>query len=416
MLLFILLTLFAVPALAQNEDGPPLPVVLEHADSVLGSGPTQSGIREFFGSVRFSQGNVTVTCDRAVHNLGQNRVDLYGHVVVKQDGATISASELSYDGNTYIATAPRGLKVLQGSRTITSKRGLYSTRSRVARFFDDVTAVDDSARIWADTLLFDRKADTTEARGNVVVSDSVGYTWFAGDRGFRDTGAGLLRITSNARLWQWDSTTVSDTLYLQADTLISRMAQGARRFNAYGNAQLVRGAVAARSDTMNFSNELERFVLLGGQPILWSDSLLLIADTLVADAPGRKLRTVTGFSHAILVSRSDTAYPDRFDQISGNLITLEIANDTVRSLTSTGAAQSITFRTENSKPEGLAKAASDTIRAIFSAGELSDVYWLGGIEGEHHPEPVVAGRASTYRLPGFIWREDRPIQKTRINR
>lgn len=399
------LIILTQPTLPQ--DGPQLPITLQHADSIVGTGPMENGIREFLGNVRFTQGNVTVTCDRAVHNVGSNRADLYGRVVVKQGSVTISAPYISYDGNTYRADATRGIKVVEGASTITSKIGHYSTQTHVTTFIDSVAAADDSVRIWADTLVYDRDADTSVAHGRVVVSDSGGNAWLAGDHAYRNPGSQRLRIYGNASAWQWDPNADPDTMYVAADTLLMSKENGRNRYEAISGVRLVRGGVAARSDTMVYVTEPGRIDLIG-HPILWSDSMLIVADTIVADVPDRTLRSITGLTKAILVSRTDTLYPDRFDQIGGDVVLLSIDDDTVRQLSAIGNAQSITFRTEETRPEGLAKAAADTIRAQFEHGQLSDVYWLGGIEGEHHPEPVVAGRAESYRLPGFVWREDRP--------
>lgn len=406
-LFLLLLVISALVLPAQEQDGPQLPIILEHADSMVGIGPTETGIREFLGNVRFVQGNVTVTCDRAVHSVSTNQADFYGRVAVRQGNVIINAPYLSYNGAIHLGIAPRGIKVLEGASAITARHGTYSTTSHIATFADSVVAVDDSVQIWADTLVYDRDADTTFASGSVFVSDVLGTFWIAGDRAFRDVNVGLMRMWGSAASWQWDSTDAGDTIYVAADTLIVNRALGKSSYVAISRAELIRGGVSARSDSMNYSSMTERFDLRG-HPILWSDSLLLIADTIVALVPGRKLHSVLGMSHALLISQTDTLFPDRFDQISGDQILLSISEDTVRRLTSTGNAQSITFRAEATRPEGLAKVAADTIRAMFHAGQLSDVYWLGGIEGEHHPEPVVAGRAQEYRLLGFVWRTDRP--------
>lgn len=412
---FIILAFFTYMLQAQNQDGPQLPVTLEHADSLVGSGPTESGIREFLGSVRFVQGNVTVSCDRAVHNVGANQVDLYGRVVIRQGAATIYAPLIMYSGVTNLATATKGMRVVQGNSSITSKRGTYSTLSHIATFLDSVVAVDDSVKIWADTLVYDRSTDTTDARGRVVISDSIGFLWLTCDHAFRNPRIGLMRMAGNASSWQWDSVSVPDTLYIHADTLLINRSGGSPLYHAMGSAELVRGSVAARADSMYYAAQPGRFEFYG-HPVLWSDSLLLVADTIVAEAPQRQLQSVIGNGNALLISLTDTLFPDRFDQISGRQILMEIEEDTVRRLLAVGGAQSITFRMEEGRPEGLAKVASDTIRAVFETGNISDVYWLGGIEGEHHPEPVVAGREQSYRLPGFVWRTDRPLRKTRVRR
>lgn len=113
-LFLLLLVISALVLPAQEQDGPQLPIILEHADSMVGIGPTETGIREFLGNVRFVQGNVTVTCDRAVHSVSTNQADFYGRVAVRQGNVIINAPYLSYNGATHLGIAPRGIKVLEG--------------------------------------------------------------------------------------------------------------------------------------------------------------------------------------------------------------------------------------------------------------------------------------------------------------
>ena len=170
---------------------------------------------------------------------------------------------------------------------------------------------------------------------------------------------------------------------------------------------MTRGNVAARCDSLVANRAAGRTDLFG-HPVVWSDSMQLHADTIVASGEADQLRSVVGRGSAILVSQSDSLRTDRYDQIAGSRVSLAIEQDTIRNLEAIGDAQSITFRTEDEQGEGLAKVASDTIRVLFDNGQLTDVVWLGGVEGEHHPEPVIAGKAETYRLPQFRWRTDRP--------
>jgi hypothetical protein len=134
----------------------------------------------------------------------------------------------------------------------------------------------------------------------------------------------------------------------------------------------------------------------------------LHADTIIALAENDELRSVIGRGSAILVAQTDSLRPERIDQIAGAIVELMMSQDTLRQLEAHGDAHSITFRSEEQRGEGLAKVAADSIRVFFEDGQLSDVIWLGGVEGEHHPEGIVADKASTYRLPQFRWRTDRP--------
>lgn len=395
---------------AQERDGPALPIILEHADSVVGSGPISSGTREFVGHVRFTQGNVTVECDRALHNVLANTVELFTDVRIVQQGLVLTAPYVIYSGATNVAVASRGVVVREKGSIIQARHATYSTVSHIAVFRDSVLARD-SAQVWADTLVFDRDADTTVARGRVLIVDSAQRVVAQSAYAYRDPSRRVMRLMGDAAVWQWTerqgATRGGDTLYLGAQSITSLVVGESTVYNAMSGVVLTQGSVAARCDSL-VADRRKGSSELYGRPVVWSEDMQLHADTITARSEDDQLRSVVGRGTAILVSQSDTIRTDRFDQIAGAVVAMDIEQDTVRTLEATGDAQSITFRSEDQRGEGLAKVASDTIRIQFDHGQLTDVRWLGGVEGEHHPEPVVAGRAETYRLPQFRWRTDRP--------
>ncbi len=382
------------------------PVVLEWADSLVGMGDPASGIREFVGNVRFRQGNVTVTCDRAVQNVAQNVVDLYGKVVVTQEGLQLRAPIARYDGNQRLATASGNIILLEGRRTIRATSGTYSTATRTATFHDSVSAADDTVLVWSDHAVYHRDSRRTLANGNVVVWDTVRSTRLRGDSVIYNPASHESKAWGNAAAWMWEPGK-QDTTLMMADTL-HQMGDRARRYHASGNVELISGSLAARCQSLVYDDSSGHTRLLS-DPVVWADSTQLIADTIDVEAPGRKVHTITGRTNALLASRTDTLRPSRFDQVCGNLVWLDVKQDTIRQLTAIGDAQSITFSAEEEQADGLARMKSDTIKAYFVDGKPDDIYWLGGIAGEHHPEPLVQGRELSYRVPGFEWRVDRPV-------
>lgn len=411
----LVISCLVVPAFAQDRDGPALPIILDHADSIVGTGPIESGTREFVGHVRFTQGNVTVECDRALHNVAANGVELFSNVKIQQQGLVLSAPYVTYNGTTHIALAPRGVMVREKASTIQARHGTYSTVTHVVVFRDSVVARD-SALLWADTLVYDRDRDTTVARGTVLIVDTLQRLVARSQYAFRDPDRQVLRLERDAHVWQWSSRdtadtkpdTKPDTMYLAAERIDSRRAAAGAVYHASTNVRMTRGGVAARCDSL-VADRASGSTELFGIPVVWSDSMQLHADTIVALGENDEVHSIVGMGGAILVAQTDSLRPDRIDQIAGARVELRIRQDTIRQLEAVGDAQSITFRSEEQRGEGLAKVASDSIRVLFDKGQLTDVVWLGGVEGEHHPEPVVAGRAETYRLPQFKWRTDRPI-------
>ncbi len=413
-LISLLALVLAGPAAAQPATRSE-PIVLEWADSLVGSGPTASGLREFIGNVRFRQGNVTVLCDRAIQNQSANYVDLQGHVVVTQDSLRLLAPRASYNGNSKVARGVGGVTVIDRHRTLTARQGTYNTTTKVARFKDSVKAVTDTLTLWSDAAVYFEETGVSEASGRVVAYDTVRRAVLRGDSLFHDPRVDYVKVMGDAAVWQWDSVAAGDTtpaeidtLYLIADT-IEVLHEPEERYIAVGAVELTRGSVAARADSVDHRSANGTFTFFR-DPVVWADSVQLTGDTIIIRAPNRDLESIRGLGTAMMVSRSDTLRPDRFDQVAGRVVTMYVQQDTVRSLTSVDDAQSITWRVEDGSPEGLAQFASDTIKVFFEDGTVVDVFWLSDVVGEYPPEKVVAGRETTYRLRGFSWREDRPLQ------
>lgn len=414
LLIVLLLTFGIAPrtVLAQDETGPQLPIVLEHADSLVGRGASETEERAFLGHVRFRQGNVTVQADKAVQYLTSNRVDLVGRVRVTQGSLVIEAPAITYDGATTIAVARNGVLVRDGARTVRSSTARYSATTHMVRFGGNVRLQDDSIRLVADSLDYDRNTDRRVAWGHVAMANHDGSSWLLGDSAVQDVRQRATTVDGNARIWQHKD---GDSVFVQANRLVSESlpADGERDTQealvAIGDVRIVRGTLAARADSLLYS-EAAGMMHLHRDPVVWSDSSMLRANAITILAQKRKVRTIAGIGDAFMTSRSDTLRPDRFDQLRGDSIIFLIDQDTVRTVQAVGNTQSLYFGSDDGEPQGLAQFASDTTTILFEQGTPDDVIWLGGIRGEHHPESVVAGRPSTYRLPGFLWREDRPVR------
>jgi lipopolysaccharide export system protein LptA len=403
---FILLlsVLAALPMLAQDAMGPEIPIVLEHADSLVGTGLGGTSVRTFVGNVRFSQGNVTGQCDRAVHDAARNTVELSGSVRIRQKTMTISAPSVVYDGATSFAQANRGIRVDQDGRIITSVHGDYDLQRHIATFHGNVHVVDDTVRLWSDSLHYDRDRDSMMAMGRVLIQDSINHSWFSANAARRSAQTAIIELLGDARVWTWskDSTTLSDTTYIQSDVVQSLPSptDGSRVVLATGNVRLVRGTTAAVAGRLQYVDETGR-IDLHDSPTVWSDSSILQAVAISAESSAGALQQVIGNGKAILLSVSDSLVPIRYDQIGGNSIVMRFGEDSTRTLQATGEAVSITYRRESGLRKGLAKVVADTINANIIDGSLEDVFWLGGVSGESHPERLVTGREAEFVLPSF---------------
>lgn len=407
--LVIVALMFSMGSVSAQEAsaGPQLPIVLQWADSLVGMGNAGADVKEFLGNVRFTQGNVTVKCDRAVYDNATNRAKLFGNVIITQEGMVLKTPHATYDGNTFIAEADGGVKITHDSSTISSQSGTYSTKSHLATFHDSVHVLDDTLELWSDSATYNRDSKVCSAWGRVVAHDTVEKAWMRSDSLYYDRSTRNVHMAGNAAMWSCKEK--EDTLFLIADSIDALQGEHARYIGT-GNVELVKGQVAARADSMDYDDDIG-LIHLYRNPTVWSDSMQLLADSIIITAPKRKLELIKGYGLAFMVSRSDSVRPERYDQVSGDSISLYVYQDTVRQLFSIGNAKSITWRVEEDEPQGMAQFASDTIKANFTDGTPDNIYWLGAVQGEHHPENVASQRIATYVLPGFFWRTDRPQQR-----
>ncbi|MFC2094694.1 OstA-like protein, partial [Bacteroidota bacterium] len=90
----------------------------------------------------FTQGNVLITCDKAVQFLSQNNAILKGNVIAKQDSLTIITDEGFYFGNERRTKSTEGIKLDDRKVILEADSGEY--------FFDE-----DRAFFQTNVSLFD---------------------------------------------------------------------------------------------------------------------------------------------------------------------------------------------------------------------------------------------------------------------
>lgn len=394
-----------------NEVGPSVPIQLIFADSLVGNSLEQGSVREFIGRVKFIQGNVTVTCNRAVQDLGSNTVELYGSVVIKQDDLLLKAPHVKYSGETSIAVADGNVEIRDAKMKATGKTLRYNVKTRLAELANNVVIVDDSTTIKSDSSRYDRLTRNSIAWGSAVVRASDGTMILKADSVSNYPAERMSIAKGNSTVWNIDTTNGGgklDTSSIKANYVMKRDV-GAAWYMAVGNVEIVDGTSAAVCDSAEFHTAADSIVLCG-EPVVWTDATCMKANQIVSVGIDDLSKMIRGFGKAFVLTVSDSLLPERVDQISADTILIQFKSNKLNSLLAYTNAQSITFNSENESGDGLVQFSADTISANFEENALKDVYWLGGIHGEHHPEKLVLGRELQFRLQGY---PDLPVKPTK---
>lgn len=400
----MLLCLGAPAAVAQ----PSKLIVLQHADSLLGLVIGGEDARELSGHVRITQDNVTILCDRAVQFLVSGKVLLTGHVVVFDDSMTMTAPRGTYYRDLRRAEAFESVTLDDGLSHLEADYGTYDVDPRVAFFRSRVEVRDTSSVLRADSLRYERNRKLMHATGNVRVRNEKDAVTITGGDLVQDGLTRYSRVTIGPELVKYDTTAggAIDTLIVQSRVMESYQ-DSVRRLRATDSVRFVRKDLAGRAGSVQFytrgdSLEFRR------SPILWYGQTQVIGDSINVYLRKRALDRILVMGSAFAVSRSDSSFSERFDQMAGERLEMRFRDRALHRIDVDVHALSVYHVYEDSAGNGLNKASGDRIEMLFANGRAKSIRVAGGVEGQYFPEPMVERREREYRLPGFLWRDDRP--------
>lgn len=424
--LFILSTGLCIAPLQAQTTGSDI-VYLKYADSLIGRIEAAGMTRELNGHVHLTHGDVILHCNRAIQYLDLNKVELIGAVKIIQGTVTLTAPRADYDGNQRLAWGREGVKIVDRQTILEADSGHYSTATTIANFNGAVRITDDSVKILADSVEYSRRTQNSAAFGRVAVSGRYSNVVLTGDSAWNFPSARYSRIAGNAILRQIDSILTAappDSLLSNISiksprydtlTIAAKAMEAFRNRNelylAYGNAEIVRSSIAARTDTIIYQKHDDIIRLRGTAPALWFDSTQLRADSITIFIPQKKLNRIEAAGNAFSAVRDDTAFVERTQQLSGTYIRIDVENDSLRQIFVRGDAKSLYFMQTEGEPDGAARNSADSIRIETLGGKPEIIRWLGGINGEFFPEVIIREKPADYYLPNFLWLTDRPKKK-----
>jgi hypothetical protein len=124
----------------------------------------------------------------------------------------------------------------------------------------------------------------------------------------------------------------------------------------------------------------------------------------------RRIRSLFVKGKAMAVSHADSMRLDRFHQLSGRQMTLYFTGHALDQIVVERNATSLYFLSDETGPSGVNRASGDRITIDFSLGGADRIAVVGGVQGTHTPERLVAGHIVDQNLDGFRWIEQRPVR------
>jgi lipopolysaccharide export system protein LptA len=440
--IFVILSLVIIlplTVIAQEES-----VVTLTADSLVGKIINGQSVREANGHVRIRQENVLITCGKAIQYYAEKRIEGIGNLRVVQDTLTLVAKQGSYYTEKRVAEFTQGARLTDGRVTLTSDSGTYRTDDKIAFFRGRVVVIDSATTIFADRLTYYRSEGKTVAIGNVKVLLREGNATVYGDSLEHYDKRRYSMITKNPKLVQLDSTVTSkidtttgartqsvriDTLVVTSrmmevyqdstysvvrrDTVHSDTIRTGRRLVATDSVEIVRSELASRAGEVTYYT-MDSLIVLRTKPVLWHGDTQVTGDSIAVRLANRRLSELSVKGNAFAASKSDSLHRIRFDQLTGQDLTLCFKNDKIHRIRADKNAINLYYVYDKGKANGMNRTSADTIVIFFVDGKVDYSKAIGGVEGQYYPEMMVRGREKEYDLPDFNWIEERPRKEKKL--
>ena len=419
-------------------------------DSLIGRVENGESIREVSGNVILTQGNVRITCSKAIQYLSRNDAELIGNVVATQDTLTIKTERGFYYGNLrktssnsgvilddkkVILTADSGeyffdenravfqsnVKLFDTASTLTSQQLTYLRNEDRAIATNNVKIIDSANTIFADTIDHFRKKQITFASGNVVIKNNENNSFVFGEH-LEDYRQDKYTIIDKLpMLVQVDTSRSTDSLgfeTIRLDTLFIQckvmevFREPVQKFIATDSVIIIRDLFSSKNDLTVYLKDEEKIITQKisdehNQPVLWYDNSQLTGDSITIYIEDKRIRELDVDGNAFMVSQNKN-FNQRFDQSSASGIKMFFEDNKIQRAEFFGNVYSIYYLYEEEQPNGLMKANSKDAVILFEDNEVSEVKLYGNPGSEYYPEQQVYGNEKSYLLPKFIIINERP--------
>ncbi len=132
---------------------------------------------EAIGHVRILQGDsITITAKKLIYNSVTKLAQLRQDVVYRDDSITMYTDHLDYQMAEKLAYYFNGGKIVDSKNVLVSEKGYYDTKIKFASFKDDAILTTPEAVIKGDTLQYDLNSDIAYFKGPTTIEKKDGTT------------------------------------------------------------------------------------------------------------------------------------------------------------------------------------------------------------------------------------------------
>jgi lipopolysaccharide export system protein LptA len=348
-------------------------------------------------------GTDTLTSDVGYYYPNEDMLYFRENVILDNPDYHLETDSLDYDSKNKRAIFVSTTTIINEDGTLLTERGYYDTESKVLSLSDGSSLQNEEYAVKGKSIVFDDENQTGVANGDVEITPSDSSLTIRGQYGEFSQGDSTSFVTDETLAVQYFS---EDTLYLTGDTLFSlKDTLGGRVFRVYHNTFFYLHEMQGHADSMVYLYE-DSVIYLYGNPVLWSDSTQITADTIIVFLKNEQADSLSLKRNCFVVTQLDSL---AFNQLKGSAMQAKFMENQLDWLVVNGNSESIFFA-EDEEQEGFMavyKASSQSTRIDFEDNQVQGVRHSKDVRMTLEPYWEVMFEPN--RLVGMPWRiSERP--------
>jgi lipopolysaccharide export system protein LptA len=280
--------------------------------------------------------------------------------------------------------------VVSDTIRVNTKAKTYSTIGR-----SDI--VNGNQRLQADMVNF--KDSVGIARGRVIWQDTTAKQTIICEDMYYDQRTDSIRVKGGRPIL---TTLVdNDTLWLRADTIISykpNPTDSIKTILAFYKVRIYKSNFQSICDSLSYS-EKDSIFRLFRNPVMWSDTSQMTADTMRILLKEKKIERVFMKNNALIINTRDDLY---YNQIKGTDITAFFEGDNIRRMLTEGNAESIYYALDDANAYiNVNKVECSEMLMYFGNNKVEKIKFFN--QPKAKSLPMRTTNHKEIQLKGFKW-------------
>jgi lipopolysaccharide export system protein LptA len=277
--------------------------------------------------------------------------------------------------------------------------GKYDTQKEIAMFGKNSVVQSKSNLLTADSIYYEKYTQFGKAYRNIELYDTSNEVIVYGEYGEMKGKTQESMVTRNAVAKQYMN---QDSMFMFADTILSyKFKDGKQIVRAYRLVKLFKHDMQAISDSLIY-NKSDSSITLYHNPVMWSGSNQITADTIRLFMRNNQLDSFVLMSNAFLISREAVK---QYNQIKGRNMYGFFNENKIRYLHVNGNGQSIYYAKDDSDFIGVNVNECSEMEFFFENNKIRRCNFINKPAAVFHPLNEL--KPDELRLKGFQWLNSR---------